>query len=425
MHTMCPTCLTWHEKQLGVHRPVKGSGGRGSAPPAPESAEHPLGPGRNLGALDVDADYGDLLHRLRLLPIAWPHQTLLWLPKNVRSMASQVLTGVLAEATCALGRDSLTAWAECAQLIMRNIGPLLFRPPWSASDPKADPSNPTIITTVKRRLQLATESKWMLLVNECLEEVRMRSQDVPPKAACRDSQLSPKDYAQAAKRGHRSGAKACLQHLTGLPNVEPSADVDEQVSRLYRTKPLSTEEAAALEAELARARAVKKSYRPMISRKLVTQRVHRLRAQAGPGPSGFRNAYLQCLITARDGPTALTNWCQAWSGMDLSPDCTALWQHMLVRPFYKSDGASIRPIICSEALLKIAIAVAVDAVMPSLRNTISSDQYGLGHNAGPTGAVRHMAAELTRYPGDISAALDLTNAFGSVQWTTVITPCRC
>ena len=58
--------------------------------------------------------------------------------------------------------------------------------------------------------------------------------------------------------------------------------------------------------------------------------------------------------------------------------------------------------------------------MPSLRNVISPDQYGLGHNAGPTGAARHMAAEPAQYPGDIFAALDLTNAFGSVQWVTVL-----
>jgi hypothetical protein len=53
-----------------------------------------------------------------------------------------------------------------------------------------------------------------------------------------------------------------------------------------------------------------------------------------------------------------------------------------VRPFYKANGVSIRPVICGEALMKYAMAAAMTTLLPRLGSAFGPHQYGAGRAGG-------------------------------------------
>jgi hypothetical protein len=153
--------------------------------------------------------------------------------------------------------------------------------------------------------------------------------------------------------------------LSGAPPVPPSTEVNKQVAKLFRTTPLSNEETTRLEAALAEARGVPSSKRCKINPRAAAKQAAQLRPNSGPGPSGWRNSYIQAIAATPAGTHALSLWATHWSSGTINPNTAEIWTPSLVRPFYKTDGVSIRPVICSEALMKYAVAAAMTAMLPS------------------------------------------------------------
>ena len=57
------------------------------------------------------------------------------------------------------------------------------------------------------------------------------------------------------------------------------------------------------------------------------------------------------------------------------------WTHALVRPFQKPSGG-IRPILVSEALVKLAMGATVDAAFCQLQQAMGPHQFGGGRAGG-------------------------------------------
>ena len=60
-------------------------------------------------------------------------------------------------------------------------------------------------------------------------------------------------------------------------------------------------------------------------------------------------------MAARGGPQALQAWSQAWTSGAVSPHIARLWTRALFRPFFKAAGIDVKPVLRSEALVKLAL----------------------------------------------------------------------
>ena len=133
----------------------------------------------------------------------------------------------------------------------------------------------------------------------------------------------------------------------------------------------------------------------------------RLHAAAGPGPSGFRNAYIQLIHAQPQGPRILSNWVQPWVRGDVQPWAAHQWTHQLCRPFFKTDGIGIRPIMCGEALYKYASACSVYAATRSIALAVGEHQYGAGKTGGTVLELADIQAEVRAQPTDALISLDI------------------
>jgi hypothetical protein len=132
----------------------------------------------------------------------------------------------------------------------------------------------------------------------------------------------------------------------------------------------------------------------------------------------------EAIAASPAGTQALSLWATHWSSGTITPKLAEIWTPSLVRPFYKSDGVSIRPVICSEALMKYAVAAAMTAMLPRMGAAFGPHQYGAGRAGGAERELYEVRASMrcqdtaSTLPEDqwIIATLDLTNAFGNVQW---------
>ena len=81
-------------------------------------------------------------------------------------------------------------------------------------------------------------------------------------------------------------------------------------------------------------------------------------------------------MAARGGPQALQAWSQAWTSGVVSPHLARFWSGALVRPFFKANGIDVRPVLCSEALVKLALGSAVDTVHDEVQEAMGPQQSG-------------------------------------------------
>ena len=108
--------------------------------------------------------------------------------------------------------------------------------------------------------------------------------------------------------------------------------------------------------------------------------------------------------------------------------CTArLWSAAMLRPFFKSDGNAIRPVICGEALFKYAMAACFRACSKQIAKGLGRDQYGSRKHDGAGQMVAQVSAALVLAPEDVVVCTDAKNAFGSIlrstQWGTALDAC--
>ena len=105
-------------------------------------------------------------------------------------------------------------------------------------------------------------------------------------------------------------------------------------------------------AGLTDAQSIAQARRLQVSLRLVGRQVAAIKPAAGPGPSGWRNSFIQLLYTDPAGPAALQGWAQAWASAAVAPWLVLFWSASMARPFWKdSHRSKIRPVLRGEALL--------------------------------------------------------------------------
>ena len=392
--------------------------------PTTAAAEEPVH--RHLNHLTVDQFAGDerllLLHSLRQLPEAWPMQPVMWVPRKSKQAAGEILHDLIVDAVARSGAAAGDADAEISHRLLRASGQLLFRP---LPDSACDDTPPKLATAIRDRLRLAADKQWQKLVDETIadlskitevENAVQRNEDTRP--AC-NGELSDATLQAAAVKSRHGSDKGACQILTGGPPVPPGPETDAKVRDLFRTQPLGGAESDALQRALDRASAIRR--RTWCTSKHASRACARLRLAAGPGPSGFRNSYIALVHSFPSGPQALASWANVWGQASISPWLAELWTGALVRPFFKSNGLDVRPILCAEAMLKYAVGASIRTVDRGIADAVGDRQFGAGRVGGVFKEVAEVRAATQLHPDRPLLSLDIENAFGSVEWADALT----
>ena len=337
-----------------------------------------------------------------------------------------MLCTMLEAATWALTAESGDQAAWAATLLCRNAGMLLFRQPPQGVDGDAAPGTSTAI--VRKRFLLATSGKWEELVQAALDELEEdRRQPQPPRSAPDlpdpSIPLSEDILAHAAAKARVGGVRSAATILTGGASVPPGPETDAKIRELFYTAPTADpgpppdEELRDAIAEVRRLHAKTK---PIARPRAASLVASRLSGPAGPGPSGFRNSFIQLVCAQPQGPRILAQWVQPWTQGDVAPWVAKEWTHQLCRPFFKEDGIGIRPVMCGEALFKYAAACTVYAASRSLSAAMGVYQFGAGRSGGAALELAHVQAEVRAQPDRALVSLDVKNAFGCIQWAAAL-----
>ena len=102
---------------------------------------------------------------------------------------------------------------------------------------------------------------------------------------------------------------------------------------------------------------------PIVRPKQITQSGRALHAPAAPGPWGLRNSYICSMLADPRGPSTLAKWTKFWASGTPSASVARVWESRVTHPFYKPDGAEVRPVVCSEALLKFPAGCVFFAIL--------------------------------------------------------------
>ena len=362
----------------------------------------------------------DLLPQLCQLPAVWPMQPTHWVPRAHRSMAGQILCRILEAATVALTSEAGNAEAEAATLLCRNIGMILFRLPPASVD--TETAAPGIAAEVRRRLASAAAGDWHSLLQDCLDELEMipskPAAEVTQSAPQPDAPLDDQTLARAAAKARIGGLRSAANILIGGPRVPAGPETDSKVRALFKmTEHTTPEDAERLRHAADMIRHLPAKSKPHIRPRAASLVAGKLRGSAGPGPSGFRNSFIQLVNAQPQGPRILAEWALPWMQGTVQPSIATYWTHQLCRPFFKTDAVGIRPVMCGEALYKYAAACAVFSATRSILAALGQSQYGAGRSGGASLQLAEIIAETCADPDDAIASLDVKNAFGSISWS--------
>ena len=162
---------------------------------------------------------------------------------------------------------------------------------------------------------------------------------------------------RAARKTRIGATKASAQMLAGSTPVPPGPQASAATEALFTTTPCS-QEAARLAAAVHRADNLPPRLRLTIGAKQALRMGRTLHGPAAPGGFGFRNTYICAILAQPRGPATMARWGTFWAQGRPSAAVAAVWNPSLSHPFYKSDGESVRPVVCAESLLKFAVGKA-------------------------------------------------------------------
>jgi hypothetical protein len=406
--------------------------------PAVNEISNGIGESQSASSALGDASHAsdELLRLLRLLPAAFPRSPLLWIPRRTKQQIGSILRQLLAAATRTANAASGDHSAESAHLLCRAATQILLRAPVQAEEQAGDwhaekegTAGAKSAALVRDSVRLALEGKWVTLVEQCLSDIaaernRVRDNpDVPAVHGNRDAEgkLTPAAAQSATLRARTCSTRAASSVLIGGPPVPPGPAADAGVQALFRTEALNDTERAKLEQALNAAAAIPHRRRLRVTPRLVGRQAATLKPAAGPGGSGWRNSHIHFFFAERDGPLTLAAWCNVWSQGAVSPWIADLWTGALARPFWKDElQESMRPVLCSEALLKFAMGTCVRGANCQIVSAAVSRQYAAGRSSGAALEVAEVRAAASLFPQDALMGLDIKNAFGEVAWSDAL-----
>ena len=125
------------------------------------------------------------------------------------------------------------------------------------------------------------------------------------------------------------------------------------------------------------------------------------------------------LPNTQGGIDALRQWCNAIAAGRVQAEALQLWTAAMLRPFYKSDGVAIRPVVCGEALFKFAMAASFSTCREAVDRAFGPDQFGARKQDGAGQMIAQVQAALMLSPDEVVVCIDATNAVGSVLRSTL------
>ena len=254
-----------------------------------------------------------------------------------------------------------------------------------------------------------------------------------------------KNYTRAVRKAVDGGLKQAKVALESGPEVPRDESTMLELCRLVAVDVDDAERRAQTLAAM-RARALHAAC-PTLRMKHLRSRVWRLKSVASPGPSGWRNTHVQAVARTRGGMQLLMQWVMLWARAKATPDLAETWTAALVHPVDCGDARTppgeparrkLRPIACSEALMKLAETIVIDANESQLRTAMRPHQLGCGVPDGAVlivSATRAWASEMQRkakaeidHPTEDGTraleqsvmGIDMENAYGRVLRSSCI-----
>ena len=368
------------------------------------------------------ADQPSLLDLLRQLPRAYPVAAALWTPRAVQEPVAVVLRHLLAAATrqaeAPLGTDD----AELAHLLLLHAPQLILRPVRSQLADDGTVQQPRFAEVIRGRLQKVRQENWLALVQELQSELAERpladQRRDPPEVET----LSAHTAQAAALRARAGALKSAASMLLAKTPVPPGRATDEAVRALFHTAPRDAASDFAFRTNLAASKALPPQRRLRLTYRHVEQQLRATRPGAGPGPSGWRNSHITLLARDHHGTDAVLQWCHVWASGSIAPWLAELWTASLARPFFKDDPdcTKIRPVLCSEALFKLASGAVIRALEGQIQRACGPTQFAASRARGAALHLAQVRAAAAAFPGRVLLSLDVKNAFGAVPWDVAL-----
>ena len=388
---------------------------------SPSGVMQPGPPSATLTSIE-EADRKDLLPALRLLPSAYVAAPLLWVPRSVRSQVGAVLRQLLDEASRLASAENGNEEAETAHLLLRNAPQLLLH--WQSNQPQQPEdmaSAGCIAAAIEKRLSLARNGQWDDLIKDYLAAPAPPRSPGAQASAGADEPLSQARAQAAALRARTGSLRGAASLLTGGAPVPPGPETDDAIKGLFHVSARNAQQQDDLRDVLADIDAIPQKKRLRINLRMAGRQVASLKPAAGPGASGWRNSYIQCLYADAAGPTSIMAWAQIWASGEISPWLAYLWTGALARPFWKdAQRTKIRPVLCGEVLLKLAMGIISRGAEKQLGVGFGPRQFGAGRAAGAASEVAEVRAAAAAFPDNVILSLDVKNAFGEVAWPVAL-----
>ena len=365
-----------------------------------------------------DFDFGQF-------PPVFARPPAMWLPRPVQPRVSEHFIELMESA---LDTSIAGGVAEVqAHRLLKLSGQLLLRVDRPATGESAEEGKGVTLTTrVRERLDTVEHVGWKELLDGLLHEVQTNCHSPAPtqpggspQAAANMQQAADEEWSRevltrGASRGRVGATRAASQILAGSLPVPPGPDATAATSRLFVTQP-DLGETVRMTAAVAAARQLPTKTRPSVQPKHVTNSGRALHAPAAPGPWGFRNSYICTMLAHPRGPRTLARWTNFWASGSPRDDVARVWESSLAHPFYKADGAEVRPVVCSEALLKFPVGCIFSLFRGPLALACGHRQFGGLRADGAALMLADVRGAAHLLPQRVIAEGDAANAFGSVS----------
>ena len=287
---------------------------------------------------------------------------------------------------------------------------------------------------VRQRLQLAEAGAWPALLTQYLQDLKAADEVDQRRSVTEDAHSMPLQVVEDSVVFQRAASKAAGGALRSAADIllgavhAPLNEATAQAVDALVAVPVPEEELRAQRLEVELAAPLAQRVEP-VRHGAVRRRLRVLNAAAQPGPSSWRNNYLIAVGETKSGVAALARWSTMWAKGAVTVEVAKLWTAAVVSPIDCGEAASadglpaarkLRPIACSEALMKLAEGVVLDAMAKQMEEVFEPRQLGCGapDGAGVIVSLRSWVVEARQgHEGrqddpEALVGLDYENAYG-------------
>ena len=115
------------------------------------------------------------------------------------------------------------------------------------------------------------------------------------------------------------------------------------------------------------------------------------------------------------GPRTLARWASWWANGSPRLEIARVWEASATYPFFKANGEDVRPVVCSESLLKFAVGCTFMQFRGFISVACGRRQFGGYRADGATLMIAETWGAAHLHPGRVIAEGDAANVFGSIS----------